>query len=210
MTENPANQPVDGSISPMHGVDERTVSTNLQRLDEPVAGPPLTRLRSSGIAEECRESANTKVTRRAVYRAEVHSGPIPDPESLAKYGDLDPGLPSRIVGMAESQLAHRQTEERERRMQVTQENSRLLNQGDRGQHYALIVVLSVLALAALALVMNNPKTAVAIVSIDIVSVAALFLFSGNNFAGRREPMRSRAPKGKIKTNEEDAQVQNGN
>lgn len=38
-----------------------------------------------------------------------HQGPIPAPDDLMKYEALCPGLADRIVKMAESQIAHRQS-----------------------------------------------------------------------------------------------------
>lgn len=36
-------------------------------------------------------------------------GPLPTPEDLARYNDIEPGLANRIVLMAEKQSDHRQT-----------------------------------------------------------------------------------------------------
>jgi len=38
----------------------------------------------------------------------AHSGPLPDPEALAKYNDIIPDAAERILKMAESQASHRQ------------------------------------------------------------------------------------------------------
>jgi uncharacterized membrane protein len=37
----------------------------------------------------------------------VWAGPIPQPEDLAGYKDIDPQLPARIVAMAEKEQVHR-------------------------------------------------------------------------------------------------------
>lgn len=44
----------------------------------------------------------------AAFRQEITSGPIPAPEVLARYGEIDSGLPSRIIDMAVVQAEHRQ------------------------------------------------------------------------------------------------------
>jgi uncharacterized membrane protein len=116
-------------------------------------------------------------------RAVMFRGPIPDPETLAGYGQLDPTFPGRILAMAESQLAHRQAEARTLREDVARENLRLLGQGDRGQRYALIVVLAVLLLAGSALVLGHPGTAAIIVTVDITTVASLFILGGRGGGG---------------------------
>lgn len=38
----------------------------------------------------------------------THQGPLPAPEDLARYNDIEPGLVNRIVLMAEQQSEHRQ------------------------------------------------------------------------------------------------------
>lgn len=45
------------------------------------------------------------VTQTAIAQ---YSGPIPDAESLAKYGEVIPDAPERILRMAEKQAEHRQ------------------------------------------------------------------------------------------------------
>lgn len=42
-----------------------------------------------------------------VYYEEIHSGPLPDPATLARYNELAPGLAERIIVMAENQQEHR-------------------------------------------------------------------------------------------------------
>ena len=41
-----------------------------------------------------------------------HSGPLPDPDTLQRYDQLSPGAAERIIAMAESEIAHRQSMER--------------------------------------------------------------------------------------------------
>ena len=43
---------------------------------------------------------------------EVFRGPLPNPDHLAKYEEICPGLADRIVKMAENQAAHRQSIEK--------------------------------------------------------------------------------------------------
>ncbi|MFW5635662.1 MAG: DUF2335 domain-containing protein [Thermodesulfobacteriota bacterium] len=39
--------------------------------------------------------------------AEKYSGPIPAPEALRQYGDINPDFPDRIIQMAEKEMKHR-------------------------------------------------------------------------------------------------------
>ena len=43
----------------------------------------------------------------SITAQQYYSGPIPPPESLAKYNDIHPGLAERIITMAESEAIHR-------------------------------------------------------------------------------------------------------
>ena len=47
------------------------------------------------------------VSASASMEVTQHSGPIPDPQTLGLYGEIQPDLPNRIMAMAEDQLKHR-------------------------------------------------------------------------------------------------------
>lgn len=53
--------------------------------------------------DACSETAVTIQQRRS-----VHMGPIPSPEVLAEYNEIDPTFANRILVMAENQAKHRQ------------------------------------------------------------------------------------------------------
>ena len=42
-----------------------------------------------------------------IIRSEMYSGPIPPPEALARYEEIQPGAADRILKMAEKQQEHR-------------------------------------------------------------------------------------------------------
>ncbi|GAB6010842.1 DUF2335 domain-containing protein [Viscerimonas tarda] len=54
---------------------------------------------------EKKQSVNVAVQHQA------YSGPIPDPESLAKYETIQSGFAERIMRMAEDEAAHRRKNE---------------------------------------------------------------------------------------------------
>ena len=45
-------------------------------------------------------------------RREAYIGPIPPPEMLAKYNEIDPGFAGRIMNMAEGEQSHRHKTEK--------------------------------------------------------------------------------------------------
>jgi len=87
-----------------------------------------------------------------------HSGPLPDPETLAKYGASDPTLPGRIMAMAE-----RGHEAQLMREQAILQNT--LSVDIIGRFFSLLFALAGLGLAAYALHLNYPKVAFAIVTV---------------------------------------------
>lgn len=72
------------------------------------------------------------------FRQEAFSGPIPHPELLQKYENIQKGFADRIITMAETQLGHR----------VRCEDKIVdgsVKESKRGQNYALIVAILFLA-----------------------------------------------------------------
>lgn len=51
-------------------------------------------------------------TETTIQLIEQFTGPIPHPEHMRQYKDIDESLPNRIVSMAESNLAHKQSIEK--------------------------------------------------------------------------------------------------
>ncbi len=60
---------------------------------------------------------HSKVRKAKTGANEVHEGflfmePIPSPELMKQYAEVDPTFPDRILKMAEAESAHRQSEEK--------------------------------------------------------------------------------------------------
>ncbi len=81
----------------------------------------------------------------AAQQVSAYSGPLPPPEMLQKYNEIEPGLVNRIVAMAEAQAHHRQT------LEAKVISDRGINER-RGALYgfviALVVVIGSLGLLA--------------------------------------------------------------
>lgn len=58
------------------------------------------------------KTTNGKGTELIAHQSMVHQGPLPDPNTLAKYEEICPGAADRILTMAEQQASHRQDIER--------------------------------------------------------------------------------------------------
>lgn len=69
-----------------------------------------------------------------VIRGEMYSGPIPPPEALARYEEIQPGAADRIIKMAEKQQEHRMSLE-------TKAIGGQIDQSKRGQIFGFIAIL---------------------------------------------------------------------
>jgi len=86
----------------------------------------------------------------------IFSGPIPHPEVLARYNQIDETLVNRIVSMAENESSHRHRQETiELQARITH-----LKESDidvkRGQVFAFIIVISFIVSGLLVALYGNP------------------------------------------------------
>ena len=94
---------------------------------------------------------------------------MPPPETLAQYSEAVPDGAERVLAMAERQAAHRVAIEAE---SVTSD----YKLARAGQLVGLVVVLAVLALAGYLAYLGATTAAVAAVAIDVVGLAAVFVY----------------------------------
>jgi uncharacterized membrane protein len=110
------------------------------------------------------------------------TGPIPPPEILLKYNDALPSAAERIVAMAESQLKHRQTIER----QVIESNCKAQQ---RGPIYGLVVCLA--AIGGGIYLIHSGQSAAGLVSI-ISALAGLAIVFITGKAMQQKQLREQA------------------
>lgn len=93
------------------------------------------------------------------------SGTLPRPEDFAKYADIVPDAPERILRMAEKEQDHRIDLER----QIVPANNRA---GKRGQWLGAVISVLALSLAAMSSWLGAPwQVSTALVSVPVLSVA---------------------------------------
>ena len=90
------------------------------------------------IEKGVEETSDTTVTRE-VLKAKIRTGPLPDPETLAKYNDIYPNLAKEIVDMARVQSEHRQSLEKIKL--ETEVKLRLRGQLIGGLTIAILIIL---------------------------------------------------------------------
>ena len=106
--------------------------------------------------------------RRAVaYSTQTWTGPLPDPVSMEGYERLLPGATERFLGMLEGEIIHRQVmDNRESRRQ------------DWGLAFAFIVVVLIVAAGAGLIYLGHGWAGAAVIGINVVGLAAVFITGG--------------------------------
>lgn len=108
-----------------------------------------------------------------VMRSEMYSGPIPPPEALARYEEIQPGAADRILKMAEKQQDHRMALE-------TKAIGGQVDQSKRGQIFGFIAIfLCIGAAIFFAVVCNMTKFAATFLTVTMVILVGLFLTGKN-------------------------------
>jgi hypothetical protein len=122
---------------------------------------------------------------RLLLAAEYSDGPLPSGRELKRYREADPSAPRIILDEFRAESRHRRHIEREI---VTSENRR----ADRGQVFALVIVLVGLAFSALLVQGGHDWAGGIIGGLDLLGMAALFLTG----AASREGEPSKDPEKK--------------
>lgn len=108
-----------------------------------------------------------------IIRGEMYSGPIPPPEALARYEEIQPGAADRILKMAEKQQEHRMALE-------TKAIGGQVDQSKRGQIFGFIAnFLCIGAAVFFAVVCNMTKFAATFLTVTMVILVGLFLTGKN-------------------------------
>jgi uncharacterized membrane protein len=100
--------------------------------------------------------------------ASAFQGPLPPPEVLAKYNEIDAGLVNRIVTMAEEQAKHR----REIENFVTDKSLALSRMG---QVFGLTIAMTGLGAAVITTLYNHGVVGALIGTVDLVALVSVFV-----------------------------------
>jgi uncharacterized membrane protein len=105
---------------------------------------------------------------RLVRVVQQFSGPLPPPEVLRRYDEVQPGLASRIVSMAEKEQTFRHGIVEKQINGVTRSTT-------RGQYLAFAVVVVMASAAGYVAHLGYPKTAGGIGGATLVALVSVFL-----------------------------------
>ena len=122
-----------------------------------------------------------QIVRQISFTQERFRGPIPDPSALERYGRIDPGLPGRIMAMAEQQSVHRQT------LELRTVESHVRAQ-DRGQWIAGFIACVAFATAGYCAHVGHADVALKIVGFNLLSLVGLFVYGKERNLSRTKPV----------------------
>ena len=110
-------------------------------------------------------------TREELISAEARffSGPIPDPQTLQEYQQVNPNFPERILAMGEAQSAHRQQQERYHLKGST--IARFVGLG-----LAFLSVLVICGVGTYAIKLGHAKEGCGVIAAVVVSLAGTFIW----------------------------------
>ncbi len=106
---------------------------------------------------------------RLIHVQQHYSGPLPHPDTLARYDEIVPGAAERIIKMAEKEMSHRH--ETENRM-----NKNAIRVAYLGIIFAFISVLILSGSVLYALHKGFDSVAAYIAVGSIAAVAGVFIF----------------------------------
>jgi uncharacterized membrane protein len=116
----------------------------------------------------------TTVERREEH-LEHHTGPLPHPETLARYEATLPGAAERIITAMENEGAHRRELEKADAEHFRRAHMLQVRHQGRGQFFGLLVAFGGFGLAGFAIYCGHPLTAAAIAAIDLLGLVTVFV-----------------------------------
>jgi uncharacterized membrane protein len=115
----------------------------------------------------------------ATHVAASYSGPIPPASEMMKYEEACPGLPSRIMEMAEKQSAHRQHIEAIA-IKASSRNSTL------GVIFAFLLAIATLCIGGLCIFLDKDGLGTLIGGAGLASIVGAFIYGTRSNRAERE------------------------
>ncbi len=108
-------------------------------------------------------------------RIAAYSGPLPPAKELARYAEIQPDLPERIISMAEGEAAHRRAIELALAETDIHNAKAVMDERRRGQHYGLAIAISGLLTAIALAYLGAEKAAMVVGGATVVSLVGAFV-----------------------------------
>lgn len=122
--------------------------------------------RNTGFQPPSRQPSGN--VEKVEFHQEIRTGPLPDPETLFRYGQALPDAPDRIIKIAEGQTHHRQQLERA----VVYGN---IAAQTRGQYIGGAIAVLALSYGSFLLYMGKDMAGFAVVGSVATSLAAIWV-----------------------------------
>ncbi|MEG6504208.1 DUF2335 domain-containing protein [Nitratidesulfovibrio sp. 1201_IL3209] len=106
---------------------------------------------------------------------ELHSGPLPAPQTLEAYERIAPGAAGRIIAMAEEEQRHRHACDSSLISAQIQDSKAERQAEQRGQWLAFCLAMTMSLVAGMAIWQGHPVTGGAILGTTLVGIAAVFI-----------------------------------
>jgi uncharacterized membrane protein len=113
-----------------------------------------------------------QISNLSVRHTQAYQGPIPDPDSLARYEQIQPGFAERIMRMAEEEAIHRRSNENK----IIKDSVRM---GMIGVVFAFLSVVIFAGIVVFAILEGSSIAALGAVITSICSLAGVFVFFRN-------------------------------
>ena len=108
-------------------------------------------------SKSTKQLQNIQKTQKVVY-SEHFEGPLPHPDILARYSQIDPDIPNRIMKMVEEQSKTRMENEKIELENIIELRIKHLNQesnyNNNGQLYGFLL-LAIITIGSFILIFNN-------------------------------------------------------
>ncbi|MDR3351042.1 MAG: DUF2335 domain-containing protein [Prevotellaceae bacterium] len=118
------------------------------------------------------KSDKKQLANLSVRHEQAYQGPIPDPDSLARYEQIQPGFAERIMRMAEEEAIHRRSNENK----IIKGNVRMAM---LGIVFAFLSVIVFAGIVIFAIREGSSVAALGAVITSICSLAGVFIFFRN-------------------------------
>ncbi len=136
------------------------------------------------------EKPSQNIHKVSITNQEIYEGPIPDPETLAKFESIQPGFAERLLSMAEKEQSarHKFTESM---IELEKETAKteLLN-FKRGQILAFCSVILIVGICAYAFYLDFGKEARDMAVAIIIGLAAIFITGRVIYKAKKEQANS--------------------
>lgn len=120
---------------------------------------------------------------------ETISGPVPPPQILKGYGDVDPSFPQRILEMAENEQSHRHDMERETLDAQKDDLKRDRMEARLGQVFGLIIGLAAIVGGVVAAIMDAQWSGSIIGGGGVIGLVFVFIKGRHDASNPEEPRK---------------------